>query len=173
MNRMSTNVETKSSQSRNRQPEQTTPCPLSVIKAVAPTFTQLEAVLSRKINTTCPFQTNNQLIDIHTTLAAAREKLAPVIARNVCPSQPSEFTTQQWVRGTFELTRLLEERTRKVYRGGPSDSAKLRQDLLHGDANIPTLVRRVSEYHQRLIVEARTSPMSELRSPNSTYSCSS
>ena len=147
-----------------------TPCPISIIKTVAPTFEKLEASLSQNINTTSPFEINRQLMDFQAMLASARKALEPVKNRSVPPTAVSEFTTQRWVEGTLELTGLLEEKTRTMYRKDPYGCAKLREELLHGDTNIPLLVRRVCEYHDRLVVEAQTLTMKDLAPPKRAVS---
>jgi hypothetical protein len=170
---MSTSVKTSSAPAPKKNPSEHHSYPLSVIKDVAPTFKKLEAALSRKINTKSPFEINKQLMDFQAMLSSARKTLEPTKARTACQSRPSEFTTQLWVEGTLELTGLLEEKTRSMYRRDPRGCAKLREELLHGENNIPTLVRRVSEYHQRLLIEARSLSMSDLTSPKGAYSLAS
>jgi hypothetical protein len=170
---MSTSVKTSSVPVTRKSQLEHHPYPLSVIKSVAPTFKKLEAALSRRINTKSPFEINKQLMDFQAMLAAARKTLEPVRARTACQSRPSEFTTQRWVEGTLELTGLLEEKTRSMYRRDLRGCAELREELLHGETNIPTLVRRVSEYHQRLLIEAQSLSMSDLTSPKGSYSLAS
>jgi hypothetical protein len=164
---MSTSVKSSLSPVTRTEPTPTS-CPLSIIRTVAPTFAKLEATLCQKINPTSPFEINRQLMNFQAMLASARKALEPVRSRTVPPTAVSEFTTQRWIEGTLELTGLLEEKTRTMYRKDPKGCAKLRQELLHGDTNIPLLVRRVGEYHERLLVESQGPTIRDLTSPKRT-----